>query len=65
MEGGQKGMRPILKRDYEGNRLEEEILALAYERVWPLVRRKLRERRLVLEVEAFDPSSSVTVARRA
>jgi hypothetical protein len=66
MEGSQKGMRPILKRGYEGNRLEEEIWALAYEQVWPLIRRERRQRRPISQAEVYEPSpSSTSVARRA
>lgn len=35
------GMRKVL-RDFEANRLEEEIWALAYEVIWPVARRSLR-----------------------
>jgi hypothetical protein len=66
MEGGQKGMRRNLKRFYEGNRLEEEIWALAYERVWPLIRRSPYKRRPNSQTEPCPSlSSSISAARRA
>jgi hypothetical protein len=66
MEGGQKGMRPNLKRGYEGNRLEEQIWALAYEQVWPLICRSPHECRPIPQTEPYPSlSSSISAARRA
>jgi hypothetical protein len=39
MEGNQKKRDLPVRRGFEGNRLEEEIWAVAYEEVWPVVRR--------------------------
>jgi hypothetical protein len=44
MEGIRKGRDCKLKRCYECNRFEEEVWNLAYEQVWPLVRRALERR---------------------
>lgn len=66
MDGGQKGMRPILKRCYEGNRLEEEVWASAYEQVWPLIRRSANERRPIPQAEPCPSlSTSMYAVRRA
>jgi hypothetical protein len=66
MEGRQKGMRPVLKRGCEANRLEEQIWALAYEQVFPLIRRERGRRRPISQAEVYEPSpSSTSAARRA
>lgn len=39
MEGNRKKRDLPVRRRFEGNRLEEEIWAVAYEEVWPVVRR--------------------------
>jgi hypothetical protein len=39
MEGSRKKRDLPVKRSFEGNRLEEEIWTVAYEEVWPVVRR--------------------------
>jgi hypothetical protein len=39
MEGGRHVEGRHLSRRYESNRLEDQVLALAYEEVWPLVRK--------------------------
>ena len=41
MEGNRKKRDLSVRRCFEGNRLEEEIWAVAYEEVWPVVRRVL------------------------
>jgi hypothetical protein len=41
MEGNRKKRDLSVRRGFEGNRLEEEIWAVAYEEVWPVVRRAL------------------------
>lgn len=66
MEGDQKGMRPNLKRGYEANRLEEQIWALAYELVFPLIRRERSQPRPISQPEVHESSPSlVSTARRA
>jgi hypothetical protein len=66
MEGRQKGMRPVLKRGCEANRLEEQIWALAYEQVFPLIRRERSQPRPTVQAEVHESSpSSVSTARRA
>jgi hypothetical protein len=39
MEGQGKSRDRRLNRCYQGNRLEEQLWAVAYETVWPVVRR--------------------------
>jgi hypothetical protein len=43
MEGNLKKRNLPVRRGFEGNRLEEEIWAVAYEEVWPVIRRPLRQ----------------------
>lgn len=42
MEDNRKARRS-LRRQFECNRLEEELWAAAFEHVWPLVRRSLKQ----------------------
>ncbi len=41
MEGRQRTGERELKHCYQCSRLEDELWAMAYEQVWPLVRREL------------------------
>lgn len=41
MEGDRKARECKLKRCYECNRFHDELWNMAYEQVWPLVRRAL------------------------
>jgi hypothetical protein len=41
MEGRQRTGERRLKHCYQCNRLEDELWAMAYEQIWPLVRRPL------------------------
>jgi hypothetical protein len=43
MEGKRKTRARRLKRCYQCSRLEDQLWAMAYEQVWPLVRRALTE----------------------
>ena len=55
-----------ISRRYEPNRVEEEVWALAYEQVWPLVRRVLSRKQLDPPDESEFPSTvSANVARSA
>lgn len=44
MEGDRKCKGRPLQRCYECSRVEEELWTLAYERVWPLARRRIETR---------------------
>ena len=59
------GVRRIL-REFEVNRLEEEVWALAYEEIRPVARRTLKARRELLPEEAPRSATiSQEVARSA
>ena len=59
------GERRVL-REFEVNRLEEEVWALAYEEIWPVARRALKTRREELPDEVPQRATiSQTVARSA
>ncbi len=45
MEDKHKSGERKLQRCYQCNRFEEELWALAYEEVWPLIRKALTEQR--------------------
>jgi hypothetical protein len=57
-----KGRR--LSRRYEPNRVEEEVWALAYEQVWPMIRRVLSRKHPPEESE-IPSTVSANVARSA
>ena len=64
MEDNRKEPVRTLQRLFECNRLEEQLWAIAYEQLWPVVRRSLkragdsRQRRR-------GPRAAVPIARRA
>ena len=66
MEGSAKrGQRPVRCR-FEPHRLDEELLALAYERLWPQLRRVVPESRNAVGLVAPMPIAEMAeVARRA
>jgi hypothetical protein len=45
MEGKRKAGHRSLRRCYQGSRLEDQLWAMAYEHVWPLVCRAAMEGR--------------------
>lgn len=57
MDGSQRIKGRQVSRQWETNRLEDELWALAYERLCPLVRRALRESQAEPEVAMEQPSS--------
>lgn len=64
MEGKRKTRDRRLKRCYQCSRLEDQLWAMAYEHVWPLVRRALREGRPAKNALAREDTAR-NVARRA
>lgn len=42
MEGGQGNKERSLSRGWEGQRLQDQLLALAYEQLWPVLQVRLR-----------------------
>lgn len=60
MDGSQciKGRR--VSRQCETNRLEEELWALAYEKLWPVLRRALSQSQAEPNAAMEQPSSSLS-----
>lgn len=66
MEGDGKAKQRKLTRCYQCNRLENEILATAYEQIWPVIRRTLAQHRDDEPRGAGRQTESATIlARRA
>jgi predicted kinase len=66
MDGKRGGVRRRLCRVSEPTRLEEEVLALAYEGIWPLVRKALENGKpAVLDEVAQRLARPAGIARRA
>jgi hypothetical protein len=66
MDGKRRGVRRSLRRACEPNRLEEQVWTLAYEQIWPLVRKVLRnDKPVVLEEPAQRLAETAGIARRA
>jgi hypothetical protein len=66
MDGSQcvKGRR--ISRSCEKSRLEEEVWALAYEQVWPLLRRALKQSEAEPKADAeLAASASTSLLRSA
>ena len=58
MEDEQKARECKLKRCYECNRLQDELWNMAYQELWPLVRRRLAKQQTE-QAYAADTQSSV------
>jgi hypothetical protein len=66
MEGNRNGKQRRLSRACEPNRLQDQLLALAYEQIWPLVRRAVLERQSVVQDEPQERlAEAMDHARRA
>jgi len=66
MEGKAKARDRRLKRCYQCNRLEDQLWAMAYEHVWPVVRRAWAQKQR--EQNPFgreETTSASSLARRA
>lgn len=58
MEGERRNQERPLQRCYECSRVEEELWTQAYERVWPLARRRIEAQQHV-ERAACEPSAAM------
>ena len=66
MEGKGTRKQRLVRRCFEAHRLEEELLALAYEQIWPQLRRVVPRRRGAAEGPSLTPTArTANVARRA
>lgn len=66
MDGKRGGVRRSLCRVAEPTRLEEEVIALAYEEIWPLVRKALESGKpAVLDEVVQRLARPAGIARRA
>lgn len=52
-------------RCYQANRIEDQLWALAYEQIWPLLRRRLNPHRAAPTGSDRSVRELVTTARRA
>jgi hypothetical protein len=62
MEDNRKVPERTLLRGFEGNRLEEQVWAMAYEHIWPLVYKTLKRQ---AELRQRQPDTKNHMARRA
>lgn len=66
MEGRAKCRQRPVRRCFEPHRLGEELLALAYEQIWPQLRRVVSGHHRSAERAVSAPSETVaSVAKRA
>jgi hypothetical protein len=61
-----KGTAPqrTLRRDFECNRLEEQLWTTAYEQIWPVIRKSVK-RSAGPGQRAQEPTIETYIARRA
>ena len=64
MEDNRKAAERALRCSFEGHRLEEQLWAMAYECLWPVVRGSLKKR-AELSQRREGTSSKTQIARRA
>ena len=62
MDGPRKSRRLRITRCHETNRLEDQVWALAYEQIWPVIRQALEGKRAHLETE---PEQAANEAARS
>jgi len=65
MEGKRNARMLAVSRRYEPNRLEDAVWAIAYEQVWPILRRRIDRLRLADEQQTAVARSAATLARSA
>ena len=66
MDGKLGGVRRRLRRASEPSRLEDQVWTLAYEQIWPLVRKVLKNHKpAALDEPAPRLADSAGIARRA
>jgi hypothetical protein len=57
MDGPRKSRRLRITRRHETNRLEDQVWALAYEQIWPVIRQALNGKRSHRETESEQAAS--------
>lgn len=66
MDGKRRLLRRRIERRFEGSRLEDEVWALAYEQIWPLLRKIVNHLRPVPQNKSHQRArGKATIARRA
>jgi hypothetical protein len=65
MERRRNACQRRLSREYESNRLEEQVWAMAYELLWPLLRRALSGRGTSANALDRPKGQAVATVRRA
>jgi len=63
MEDNRRALERPLQRAFEPNRLEEQLWTLAYERVWPVLRRRWQRARQ--RQPRRSQNGTAPIARRA
>jgi hypothetical protein len=64
MEDNRQGSERALERSFETNRSEEQLWAMAYQQVWPVIRRRCR-RQAELGQQRAQTGAGQPIARRA
>jgi hypothetical protein len=65
MEDNRNVPERSLRRRFEAHRLEDQLWALAYEHVWPVIRRSLSPAHLAQRLQGSQVETIHTIARRA
>jgi hypothetical protein len=64
MEGNRQTPERTLQRRFEGYRLEEQLWSTAYEQIWPVIRRSLKQS-VEQRLRCQGSDSRENLARRA
>lgn len=65
MEGKRYSSERRVTRCYQANRIEDELWAMAYEQIWPLLRRRLNHDRAAPTGSEQSVRELVATVRRA
>lgn len=65
MDGSRKSKDRSVSRRYEANRLADEVLAVAYDQVWPLFRKVVDQNSSSPQNESEAAPSAVTIVARS
>jgi hypothetical protein len=64
MEDNRRTPERTVQRRFEGDRLEEQLWSTAYEQIWPVIRRSLKQL-IAQRRNGRESATRVNVARRA
>jgi len=65
MEDNRTAPERALQRRFEANRLEDQLWALAYEHVWPQIRRSLQPTGIAQQLQSHEDETIHPIAGRA